>query len=208
MKDFTIKAMYSWAWGRFSERPWAFIGIFAVALIISGISSFILSVAEGEPVIYGLLWLGDYAVQTLISMGIAAVGLLAYGDVSRVSVRTLWQPTPFLYYVVGTILVGLATLVGLVLLIIPGFIAMALFMFAPYIIIDKSLTPLAAMKHSMHLAKGHVLKLILLVLSLVLVNIIGALFLGIGLLVSVPITLLVTVRAYRLLDAQPKKKTA
>lgn len=208
MKDFTIKALYTWAWGRFTERPWALIGVFAVALIVSGISAFILSLAEDTQALYVFLWVGDYAVQTLISMGIAAVGLLAYQDISKVSVGTLWHPTPFFYYVIGTILVGVATLVGLVLLIIPGFIAMALFMFAPYIIIDKKITPLAAMKHSMHLARNHILMLVLLILSLILVNIIGALMLGVGLLVSVPLTLLVTIRAYRLLDAQPRRKEA
>ncbi len=204
MKDLTIKALFTWAWEKFTQRPWAFIGLFAGALIVSGISSAILSSAEGVAGLYQLLWLGDYAVQTLVSMGIMAIGLKAYKDTAHLSIHDLWHPKRFVPYLFATLLTGITVIVGLVLLIVPGLVAMTMFMFAPYLVLDKGMSPVDAMKHSMKMTEGHRMSLFVFLLAMIGINILGALLIGVGLLVSVPVSLLATVRAYRLLEAMPK----
>ncbi|MBP9668723.1 MAG: hypothetical protein KBE09_00330 [Candidatus Pacebacteria bacterium] len=204
MKDLTVKALFTWAWEKFTQRPWMFIGLFALALVVSAISSGILSAAEGIAGVHQLLWLGDYAVQTLVSMGIMAVGLKAYKDTAHLSVHDLWHPTRFVPYLIVTLLTGIAVIVGLVLLVVPGLVAMTMFLFAPYLVLDKGMSPIDAMKHSMKITEGRRMSLFVFLLSLIGANILGALLLGVGLLVSVPVSLLATVRAYRLIEAMPK----
>lgn len=204
MKDLTIKALFTWAWEKFVQRPWMFIGLFALALVVSAISSAILGSAEDVAGVYQLLWVGDYVVQTLVSMGIMAVGLKAYKDAAHLSVHDLWHPTHFVGYLLATLMTGIAVVIGLILLIVPGFIAMTMFIFAPYLVLDKGMKPIDAMKHSMKITEGHRMALFGFLVAMVVVNVAGALLLGVGLLVTVPVSLLATVRAYRLLEAMPK----
>ena len=107
-----------------------------------------------------------------------------------------------------SVLVGAATIVGLILLIVPGIIIGIMFGFAAYIVIDKEAPPVEALRESLALTKGNRWKLFLLGLALVGINIIGACLLLVGLLVSLPVSTFAVVHAYRVLSGKDKSHAA
>lgn len=108
----------------------------------------------------------------------------------------------FFDYLLTSLLYGLIVAAGFVLLIMPGVIWGLKFAFATLLTVDASLDPIAALRESARLThgvKGSVLKFALL---MVVVNAVGAMALGIGLLVTIPTTMIATVHVLRRLQAR------
>jgi len=74
-------------------------------------------------------------------------------------------------------------------------------MFVMFIVIDRGLGPVEAMKESARLTRGYKWQLLGFVLVLALINFVGALALLVGLFVTIPVTSLAFVQAYRALSA-------
>jgi preprotein translocase subunit SecY len=92
-------------------------------------------------------------------------------------------------------------LFGLILFIVPGIVAGVALLFTSYLIIDRDLGPVDAMKESLRITNGHRWNIVLFLLLATGLNILGALFFGIGLLVTIPVSALALVHIYRwLLD--------
>lgn len=102
-----------------------------------------------------------------------------------------------LHYLVGSILYGLIVAIGLVLLILPGIIFAVRMQLWSYFIVDKHVGPLAALKGSWKMTKGSVINLLLFDILIGLVTLVGAILLGLGLLVAVPVTSVATAWIYR-----------
>ena len=192
-------------WETFKKRPWFYIGamvILAVANIGVGIlSGAVDSIAGGsyeEPTLLGNLV--SYLLGVLISMGMTAFFLAAHDNPQAVDFATLWHPSPYWKFFATSVLASIAVAVGLVLLIVPGLIAMVLFMFSTFLVIDRGLGPIEALKASMEMTKGNRLPLFGFILLCMLIILIGVLALGVGLLVAAPIVGLGFAYAYRLLS--------
>lgn len=109
---------------------------------------------------------------------------------------TFWK------YIGVSILTGLACIGGLILLIVPGIIWAVRFSFSPIIVVDTKSGPIVAMKESYAITKGLFWKLLGFWLVIGLVNIAGFFAIGVGLLISVPVSTLATVYVYRILSAK------
>ena len=83
---------------------------------------------------------------------------------------------------------GLA--IGIPLLFVLGVIFSLMFMFSGFLVIDRELGPIEAMKESYRITRGHKWKLFGLLLLLSLINLLGLLAFIVGLFVSVPVSLL------------------
>jgi uncharacterized membrane protein len=139
-------------------------------------------------------------LQALVDLGAAALLLKAHDSVETVKIADLWHPTSYLKYLGALILSGAAIMLGFIALIVPGVILLILFMFVKYIVVDRALNPIEAMKESARITKGNRLNLFLLLLVVVAMNIVGAIALVVGLLVAVPVSSLAMVHAYRTLE--------
>jgi hypothetical protein len=62
-------------------------------------------------------------------------------------------------YIVTSILIGIASLVSFLLFVIPAFFVIPRLLFAPYLVIDKKMDALDAVKASWNMSKGHVAKI-------------------------------------------------
>jgi len=71
--------------------------------------------------------------------------------------------------------------------------------FVPYLVVERGLGPVDAMKESWRVTKGHKGQVGLLILALVGIVILGLLALGIGVFVAAPIAMLAMTHAYRML---------
>lgn len=194
---FSIQESFSFAWKTFTARPWFLIGVALAMFVLVGVTSAILRPSDGGNIIFTLI---SVVINIFIDMGLVAFALQAHENVQSVHWKTLWVPSKFWKYLAANILVGLIVLAGLILLVIPGIIAALGLMFTKYLVIDRNLGPVEALKESWRIAKKHLFSLFLLILAVLVLNIAGAIALGVGLLVTVPITMLVMVHVYRELE--------
>jgi len=203
---FSIKSTLRFAWETFKKRPWLFIGATAILAaasigieVLTNAIDITLSGKEDQPTILGIVV--NLALGTLVGMGGTAFYLVAHDSLDKVELSSLWHPRPFWKYVGASLLLSLAVVAGLVLLIVPGVILALMFMFSNLIVIDRELGPIDAMTESNRVTRGHKWSLLGLVLILFLVNLVGLVVFVVGLLVSIPVTALAFIHAYRVLSA-------
>jgi uncharacterized membrane protein len=205
--EFSTGSAIRFGWETFKRRPWFFVGSTLVILIVSlavdsliGVIDGVMSGGPDQPSIFGMLV--NFALGTLVSMGATAFYLAAHDNPDTVELSSLWHPRPFWKYLGASILLGLAIGIGFILLIVPGVIFALMFLFTTFIVIDRELGPIEAMKESHRITRGHKWPLLGFVIVLTLINLLGVLALVVGLLVSIPVSTLAFVHAYRVLSAK------
>ena len=195
-------------WETFKKRPWILIGaLLLVGLVyaIPGILTPHPEVVEGQPppppttlgIVMGLV---SFVVSILASLGLTSFSLRAHDNIETVTIGDLWNPDPVWRYLGAYLLILLIVIVGFILLVIPGIIASLGLSFATYLVIDRGMQPVASIKESWRITKGHKWQLFLLLVSLMLLNILGLIALFVGILVTIPITWLAVTHAYRTLS--------
>lgn len=206
--NFHAGDMIRFGWEAFKKRPWFLIGALVITTIVSYLVGFVSGLFgnEGLESIAGFVI--NVAASILISMGTTALLLKAHDSVESVSYRELWHPQPFWSYLGVTIIFALATVVGFILLIIPGIIVFLAYQFGEYIVIDRNLGPVEALEESARITKGNRWELLWLFLMIIGINILGALALLVGLLVTVPVSWLAIVHAYRTLEHRASEVAA
>jgi uncharacterized membrane protein len=205
--NLSVKECLSFGWKTFKRRPWIFVQVglvlfaFGAALNIvnsaldaSSTSPALLSIAS---LIFGIASL--YLSIVINNMGALRFALKAHDDVEAASLRDLWAPHPFWKYVATMLLVSAIVIVGFILLIVPGIILSLVLGLSLYLVMDKGLGPLEAIKESARITRGSRVKLFLLTLAIIGINILGLLALVVGLFVSVSISIMAMVHAYRVL---------
>lgn len=108
----------------------------------------------------------------------------------------------YLNFVATNILYGIAVILGFVLLIIPGIYLSMRLMYALTAVAEKNLDPMEAFRVSGVLTRGIIWKLIGFNIVLGLINICGALLLGVGLLFTVPMTSIALLLVYKKLSLE------
>lgn len=96
-----------------------------------------------------------------------------------------------------SLVVGLISFLGFLLFIIPGIYLSLKYRFAGYSLVDKNTNFNEAMKVSGQITRGVKLELFAFGIVSCLVNMVGFLFLGIGLLVTIPMTAIALAYIYR-----------
>ncbi len=200
MHDFTVGAMFRFGWNTFKKRGWFFVGVTLLVAIISAIFSSLGS-AFGTDGVGGFIgFFVNNVPRIFIGMGWASFFLRAHNSVGSADSSNLWHPKPFWKYLGASLLGGVAAIIGLIFLIVPGIILGLMFAFATYIVIDRGLGPVEALQESRRITNGHKWQLFLFLICSALINVLGALCLLVGLLVTVPVTTLAFVHAYRTLS--------
>lgn len=197
--SFSKKAAVLFGWEKFKENIFLLLGVF----LIIGVVSFIFEATDKlELSAFALFIIGlaGFVVQTVLEMGATRIVLNIHAGREAGFGDLVGETSQLLNFILAEILALIAVVVGMVLLVVPGIIVAVGFFFVPYIIIDKKLGPIEALKDSWRLTKGHKLNLFFFGLLLVLLNVLGALAFAVGLLVTLPISFLATVYAYKWLD--------
>jgi len=114
----------------------------------------------------------------------------------------------FWKFIFTEVMVALIIMIGLVFFIIPGIILAIKLNFAGYISVDKELGPSEAIKESWRITRGKKWLVAKMIITIAVINIIAA-FANIGgLLVSLSLTLMMQVHAYRALEKDPGNQKA
>ncbi|MDB5238338.1 MAG: hypothetical protein JWM46_608 [Candidatus Kaiserbacteria bacterium] len=208
MNTFSVRGMVRFGWDTFKKRPWFFIG---VTLLITVINSLVSRAFPGvtwtqqtgmlmsAPYIFGTVI--NFILQVFVGMGTIALYLKAHDDVVSAQWKDLWHPQAFGRYFILSLLLILVSF-SFVLLIVPGIIFTLMFQFAPYLVIDKGMGPIEAMKESARMTKGHKWQMFTCDLAFVGVVIVGALCIIVGLLAAIPVTYLAIAHMYRTISSQ------
>ena len=203
--EFSIKSALNFGWETFKRRPWFFVGatlvIFLLYIVAGALTVTIDYALTGDTENHsGVGSILDWLIGTLISMGVVAFYLKAHDNPEQVTLSALWHPHPYWSYLAATVLVELVIVLGLLLLIVPGIIFGLMFMFTSFIVIDRALGPIDAMKESKRITSGYRWRLLGFILLLALINLAGVIALVVGLLVTVPVTSIAFANAYRVLS--------
>ncbi len=181
-------------------------------LIIGAVGAFLallnqaLTGPDGDPGLRSLLAILVQVLQVGVTLAFVRAALLLHDgkplDVSKPSLLL----SDFFSFLLTAVLYGLIVAIGLALLIVPGIIWGLKFGFCGFNVVDRRLDPIEALRASSRLTDGIKGELFLFALVLMLVNLIGALALGVGLLVTVPTTFLAAAFVFRRLQQRALTK--
>ena len=86
--------------------------------------------------------------------------------------------------VLANVLVSAIVIIGLILLIIPGIIFACKLVFTPYLVVDRKMDVIEAVKESWRMTNGHAWKVFLIGLLAIPISIAGLICFGVGIIVS------------------------
>ncbi len=109
----------------------------------------------------------------------------------------------FIQFLFTIVIIMIAFTAGLFLLVVPAFIALLLFQFAPFFALDRGYGPFLALKSSVGIVRKNWSLSILVLLVSGVAYLISGLFWGIPTIVALPIAALVTTYAYQKLTGNP-----
>jgi hypothetical protein len=202
-KKIDIKECIRFGWTAFKTRPFYFAGIFLLFAIIQQIFNYPSNdknlLSQHDPWMIGLSIVA-LIVSVLIDMLLRSFALHVHDNPRTATLRESWVPGVMVQYMLAAFLVGLSVVCGFVLLIVPGILFAMALLFTPYLVLEKKLGPITAMKESIALTKGHRMQLFGLTLAIILLNVLGFVALFVGLLVTLPVSMFALAHAYRTLS--------
>lgn len=199
MQSFTIKEALSFGWSKYKEH-WKFlVPLCIVMAIFYGFVSYT-QPRDGIHMSIGILQFLGNIIIAYLSIGIINVMLRIY-RAEPIEIKNLFLSwSIFWKSMIGSILVSLTVLAGFILLVIPGLVWWIIYSFYSYFIIEKGVGPVDAMKMSRKITVGERWHILGCFLIAMLINLVGAIVIGIGLFVSVPVSMLMLVYVYKKLS--------
>lgn len=196
-KQVVIGEAIEFGWTSVKSHLWFFIGIclfFAVlSFMTAGASSIV------TRIVISLFVSG-------LSLGWIKIAIELV-DGKTPEFKELFSCFPLLLkYIVAAIVYACVVAFGLVLFIIPGIIWAVQFGFYQYAIVKDRSGPFVALRRSSHLTSGVKGRLILFGLVLLGVNLLGAIALGIGLIVTIPLSIVAMAHVFKQLEKQTSQQ--
>jgi uncharacterized membrane protein len=106
-------------------------------------------------------------------------------------------------WILGSFFYTLIVTVGLIFLVIPGIYFMIRYGFYGWFIVDKDYGPIESLQVSARATRGIKWQLFFLFLIILLINIVGFLLLGVGLLITAPVSMLAVATVYKMIQDAP-----
>lgn len=206
-RHFVKKEAIKFGWGVAKSNVTFFLAIFVIWAFITIISQGLQASlnSENQFVASFLVSIVMWIVGSIISMGVIFI-TLQFVDKKKPQVKDVFYTKNLFNFILASIMKTLIIFVGYLLLIIPGIIFSIKLQYAEYLIVDKQKDAVDSLKGSWELTKGVKWNLFLFGLLLGLINILGFLALFVGLLVTVPLSMVANAYVYRKLLAQTNLK--
>lgn len=196
MNTFSIKEALKIGWELFQKYWMVLIAVMVISIVAENLPVWILG--KGNMGIGRLL---SFLVTAFFTAGMVRV-LLDAIEGKALTINTLFSQGAYYFNMLGALfLYTIAVMVGFILLIVPGIYLSTRLLFVPFLVIDKNLNPVDALKESWKMTEHdffHFFKLWLVFIGLA---ILGAILLLVGLLVTIPIAALAVAFVYRKLSS-------
>lgn len=212
---FDLGSAFSYGWQKFQQNLGPIlIGVLIYVIasaVIGAIWFLIVGVVAGTGgdagffaalISGGLFSLVAVALTFLIQAGITKAALDIV-DGRQIEVQSLIIRDNLGQVLLTALLVGVATAIGYVLCILPGLAVLIFTSFAMHFVIDQRMAATDAIRASVELVRSHLGPVVALLVVGYLINMVGSLLCGIGLLVSAPVVFIAITYAYRRLQGQP-----
>lgn len=203
MEYFQIGEAFRLAWEKFKAHKvflWKLLGVIVASQVLFGTLE---KITEEMGAFSVLVSIAAVFLTVLIDLGLTRLSLNLIdhnteGKLGGVFAfnRLFWQ------YVGASLLFTLIVGAGFFLLVIPGIYFMLKYQFFSQLIVDKNMGVIEALKKSGEITKGVKWQLLGFALAIIGVNLLGALALGFGLLVTIPVTLVAYTIVYRKLSVR------
>ncbi len=146
-----------------------------------------------------------WVVNSIISMGIINI-TLKFVDKKKPKLQDIYYTKKVFNYILASIIRSVIVIFGFILFIIPGIIFSIKLQYSEYLIVDKKLDAVDSIKKSWEMTKGVKWNLFLLGILLGLINILGLLCVFVGLLITIPLSMVANAYVYRKLLGQANLK--
>lgn len=187
IKPFSVLIHESW---NLFKKNWKTLLITALVYFLTQalLSSLQKGLSQSDSHSGGVIGLLSWVVSTIMTIGWLKI-YLALTRKNKVHIDDLFKHySLFFKYFFGTALTAIIVVLGYILLIVPGIILSLKLIFVPYLLVDKKMGIIDSLKESSRITQGIKGKLFLYMIGLLGINILGLLALGIGVLVTIPIT--------------------
>jgi uncharacterized membrane protein len=198
MQIFSIEKALRFGWNTVQKNLVFLVGVVLFMVLVSYFPLIIETYARER--------VGDYLIlmrivssflQVVMSMGLIRISL-RFVDNQQAGTNDLFSCFHlFFRYLFASIIFAVFVLLGLALLIVPGIILALKFQFYDYFIIDKELGIMESLERSGKITEGALWELFRFAITLIGINILGALCFGVGLLVTIPTSMLAMAHVYR-----------
>jgi uncharacterized membrane protein len=197
-RPLSLRAAFQFAW----RALWQRFGLFAAILLTFGAAWVILEVVVIGGQRFGIgLWAVAHLAFLIFFAGLEA-------GFARMCLDLYDRRTPtftdaFARLALGPMLVAgqiiylLLVVIGLALLVVPGLYLASRFSLFAFCLVDDQPSLIDSFRHSAALSNGTLGQLALLSASLFLLNVLGACVLGLGLFVTIPLSVLMLAAVYR-----------
>jgi uncharacterized membrane protein len=214
---FQVGDAFNYGWKKFQEYLGPILIAMLIFLVVGGLVNFIGTLFAGgigeitdpDDIGIGMFFSFGYlmfsllgALVSLLIQAAVVRGALGITRGERIDLNTFLSTENLGQIVLAAILLAIGTAVGLILCIIPGLIFIFYSQFTYQFIIDKGLPAFDAIKASFDLVNRNLGSVVGLFLASILAFIVGAILCGVGLLVAIPVTIIATAYAYRLMTGQ------
>ncbi|MDD5040494.1 MAG: glycerophosphoryl diester phosphodiesterase membrane domain-containing protein [Patescibacteria group bacterium] len=199
---------FRYGWAEVKKNFWYFVGLAAIVLVIESVGTGY----DDDGTLFNIL--GPF-LSAWMACGYLTIILDYYGGTMREITDVFTQFTQYWRVLGATIVVCIIVALGFIALVIPGIYLALRFMFTVPLIIDKKLDIGEAMKQSTAMTDGIKWSLFGFGLTALGVIILGAICLGVGIFVAMPVVWLAFVYLYKTLhgvqpsaSVQPMAQTA
>lgn len=201
-KKLAISEAVGFGWKTALNNLGFFVALFIIVALIYIVPGWLKEATKvTAPLLSVVIGLVSFVLIVVVKLGLLKISL-RFVDNEKGRFEDLWAYFHLFFKFLGTsIIYGLIVLAGLILLIVPGIIWAIQFGFFPYFMVEKNSGPMEALKKSSEITKGNKWNLFLLGLLLIGINILGALCLLIGLIVTAPLSMLAVAFIYRKLSS-------
>ena len=183
---------------------WVLVGIFAIVIAARAVFSTLSSYAQNRH----LAWLSvviialSALVQIVFGISTTAIALKLYrGEPVRVA-EVFYTHGKFKNYIIAGILYLLILFGGFILFIIPGFVWMVKYQFFPWLLVDKNLKPVEALRASARMTRGNKWKLFWYWIVSIGVSLVGLAVVGVGIIPAAALVFLGYTFLYKQLSIQ------
>lgn len=203
MEYFRTGEVIKAGWEKFKAHMfflWMLLGVLIVSQIVFGLLE---EATKDMGFFSGVVSLTVSLLSMFINFGLIKLYLDLIDSDTEGKIGTLFSPNQLFWsYLGASILFGLAVGIGFLFLIIPGIYIAVKYQFYSGLIVDKKMGALEALKKSGEMTDGVKWQLFGFSLALAGVNILGALALGIGLFVTIPLSSVAYFMVYRKLSVR------
>lgn len=205
--SFSVGEAFRFGWDTFKRHLGLSIGVVVAGIVPLMLLNALASASEERSrflsVVFGLV---AAIVRVLWGFVLLRLGLALF-DGRSLAGRTTRELLPdgqtFVTYLVVSILYSLLVAAGLIVFVIPGLYLAVRYGFCEFFVADGRAAGVGdAFRKSSDITRGERWRLFGLELALLVLNVLGAMFFGFGLLLTIPLSIFAMVMVYRRLAAR------